>query len=263
MSARNTLCTVIALAASTARRVSHGLLFVAGGVRRIDDFRLDSASYFADFNAERTEIEGGFNALEARVYGRAVRAGARIAVIGCGSGRDLLPFLIAGHDVVGMEPALPAVEAARREVRSRGYDAPVLHGFIEDQPLPGMFDAIILSPHCYSYVPGSGRRVAMLRQLASHLNADGRIAINFLRRTGSWSHTGVRLAALAARLTGSDCPWEPHDVVQLNEINGRRTITFEHFFLPEEVAAEAERAGLRVIDHEVDDFLGPITVVGR
>jgi SAM-dependent methyltransferase len=252
-----------ASAASAARRVSHGLLFAAGGARRIDDFKRDAASYFASYNLASTEIGAGFNALEERVYLRHVAPGARVCVIGCGSGRDLLPFAARGHDVTGVEPAPGPVDALRRALAAHGRSATVITGFAEDVALPGAFGAIILSPHCYSYVPGSSRRVALLQKLAAHLERDGRMAINFLRRTGSWSRGGVSVASAVARLTGSDCPWEAHDVVQLNEVDGRRSITFEHFFLPEEVAEEAARAGLRVIDHEIDDFLGPITVVAR
>ena len=79
----------------------------------------------------------------------------------------------------------------------------------------------------------------------------------------NWSTAGVRIASLTSRLTGSDYQWEPHDVPHLVETTGGRAITFQHFFLPSEVAGEAARAGLRVIDEEVDDFLGPLTVVGR
>lgn len=257
------MCTVIAVAASAARRVSHGLVFAAGGARRIEDYQHDAAAYFADYNVTPREIDSGLNALEARVYQRHVHAGARVCVIGCGTGRDLLPFVDAGHHVVGVEPAPGPAAILQRALTQRGQSATVITGFAEDVTLPGLFGAIILSPHCYSYVPGSSRRVELLQKLARHLEPGGRIAINFLRRTGSWSRAGVNVATVMARLTGSGCPWEPHDVVQLNEVDGRRAITFEHFFLPEEVEAEAAAAGLRALDQEVDDFLGPILVVGR
>jgi len=252
----------LAAAAGASRRLSTGLLFLAGGARSIDDFKRDVSEYFADYNLTPGEMQVGFNALEARMYGKHARPGARICVIGCGSGRDLLPFLSAGHEVVGIEAAPQPIEALRRELANRGQQAALMQGFVEDAAIPGAFDLIILSPQCYSYIPGADRRVAVLRRLAGHLAADGRIAISFLRRSGTWSGMGVRLAGWSATLTGSDCPWEAHDVVQQNDIGGRRVLTFEHFFVPSEVEAEASRAGLRVIDAEVDDFLGPMTIVG-
>jgi SAM-dependent methyltransferase len=186
-----------------------------------------------------------------------------VCVIGCGTGRDLLPFVAAGHDVVGIEPAAGPVATATRLLRERRSSAPVIHGFIEDVALPGAFDAIIFSPHCYSYIPGSARRVRLLERAAAHLNPGGRIALNFLRRTGSWSRLGVGIAGTMARLTGSDCPWEPHDVVQWAEGPRGRGLMFEHYFLPDEVHGEAARAGLRVMAHELDPFLGALSVVGR
>src|SRR5262245_54442004 len=110
---------MLAGAASAARRVSHGLLFAAGGARRLDDFKRDVSTYFDDYNARRQDIESGFNALEERVYRRHVAPGARVCVIGCGTGRDLLPFVIAGHDVTGIEPAPGPVEILRRTLAAR------------------------------------------------------------------------------------------------------------------------------------------------
>jgi SAM-dependent methyltransferase len=260
MAIRDHVSAALVIAASGARRFSHGLLFAAGGVRRVADFKRDVASYFEDFLTDPDEIAGGFNAFEARIYGRHVAAGARICVIGCGTGRDLLPFVAAGHEVVGLEPAPGPVAILRRELAARRAEANIIQGFVEDAPIPGRFDAIVLSPHCYSYIPGAARRVAVLAKLREHLTPEGRLLINFLRRTGDWSRAGVTLAAATARLSGSDCPWEAHDTVQLTEHGGRASITFEHFFLPVEVEAEATRAGLRVVGSEVDSFLGALAV---
>lgn len=246
-----------------ARRLSHGLLFAAGGLLRLDDFKRNVAGYFEDYGAAPADINDGLNPLEARMYQRAVKAGGRVCVVGCGTGRDLLPFVAAGHDIVGIEPAAGPVATATRLLRERGSAAPVIHGFIEDVALPGTFDAIIFSPHCYSYIPGSARRVKVLEKVRDHLNPDGRIALNFLRRTGSWSRLGVRIAGAVARLSGSDCPWEPHDVVQWADGPGGRGLMFEHYFLPEEVHREVEAASLRVIAHELDSFLGALSVAGR
>jgi SAM-dependent methyltransferase len=238
------------------------LLFAAGGARRLDDFKRDVAAHFADFNAEPHEIASGFNALEQRVYARHVAPAARVCVIGCGTGRDLIPFVSAGHDTVGIDPSGDAVEILRRELTARGKSAALIHAFAEDIPLPGRFDAIILSPQCYAYIPGTERRIALLKKLAAHLNPGGRIAISYLRRTATWSTAGVRVASAVARLTRSDVPWEPHDIIQLNDMKGRRTLTFEHFFLVPELEQEIARAGMRVIESQVDDFLGPLTVAG-
>ena len=263
MSLRRICSRGAATAAYSARRLSHGLAFLAGGFLRLEDFKHDVAGYFDDYSPSTAEIHEGLNPLEERMYRQAVRVGARVCVVGCGTGRDLLPFVAAGHEVVGIEPAPTAVATARRVLREGGGAATVIHGFIEDVELPGMFDAVIFSPHCYSYIPGSARRVAVLEKVRDHLNPDGRIALNFLRRTGSWSRVGVSIAGAVARLSGSDCPWEPHDIAQWAEHRHGRGVFFEHYFLPTEVHDEAARAGLRVVAHELDPFLGALSIVGR
>ena len=77
--------------------------------------------------------------------------------------------------------------------------------------------------------------------------------------SNNWRLVTTTISTTIARLTGSDCPWELHDVVTF----ASGTILFEHYFLPAELHAEGARAGLRVIDAEVDPFLGPISVLGR
>ena len=248
-----------AAAGAAAQRLSHGLVFAAGGLLRVADFQQSASRYYDHFNTDPADIAEGLNALESRVYGRVVKPGARLCIIGCGTGRDLLPFVAAGHEVVGVEPAGAAVRSLRDSLFRAGLTANVIHGLAENADLPSEFDVIILSPHCYSYIPGSQRRVALLSRLSQHLAPGGCLAINFMHRRTSWSHTGVRIAGAIAHLTGSDCPWEPYDVVTW----ASGTILFEHYFLPAELHAEGARAGLRVIDAEVDPFLGPISVLGR
>jgi SAM-dependent methyltransferase len=247
--------------AHATQRLSHGWMFIAGGLLRLDDFKRDIAGYFEDYAALPAEIEEGFNPLEARVYQQMVPRGARVLVIGCGTGRDLLPFVAAGHDVVGIEPAAQPVAILRAVLQQRSAQAQIIRGFVEDEAIPGAFDAVIFSPHCYSYIPGSSRRVDVLKKVRAHLNPGGRIIINFLRRTSSWSATGAGLASAVATLSGSDCPWEPHDVAHLFDSPHGKALVFHHYFLPAEVQAEAAKAELTLIHDEVDSFLGAIAVV--
>lgn len=248
--------------ARIATRLAHGWQFAAAGVLRLEDFKADIAGYFEDYAGEPADIADGFNALEARIYRQFVAAGARVLVIGCGTGRDLLPFAAAGHQVVGIEPAGQAAARLQAGLQSRAVSAQVIRGFIEDVAIPGTFDAVIFSPHCYSYIPGSARRVEVLKKVRAHLNPGGRVIINFLRRTSSWSTRGVRVATIVAALSGSDYRWEPHDVAHVFESPHGAALVFHHYFLPQEVHAEASRANLSLIHGEVDSFLGAIAVVG-
>ena len=211
---------------------------------RVDDFRRSGIAFYAGYLDHRGGIFEGLTSVEARVYAAAVPAGARIALIGCGSGRDLLPMVAAGHEVVGIEPAAQPLATLTELLAERQQTAHLIHGFVEDVALPGSFDTIILSPHCYSQMPDSSRRIALLGRLASHLRPNGCLIVNYLHRTGTWSQAGRRIARAVGRLCGSDVPWEPYDVVHLVEHGWSGTLLFEHFFLPEELHEEAARAGL-------------------
>ena len=215
-----------------------------GGLMRVDDFRTSAAAFYASYLDDRAEILQGLTAAEARIYAAAVPAGARIVVIGCGSGRDLLPLVAAGHEVVGIDPAAQPLATLTALLAERQQTADLIHGFIEDVTLPGSFDTIILAHTCYSYMPDSSRRRALLARLASHLRPNGFLIIHYLYREGSWSQAGRRVAGAIARLCGSDVPWEPYDVVHLVEHGSSGILLFEHFFLPAELSEEAARAGL-------------------
>jgi SAM-dependent methyltransferase len=116
-------------------QVSHGLSSLAIGTLRLADL--------TDFTR--------------RSWGRFVNAGDRICIVGCGSGRDLLPFVDAGHDVVGIEPSPLSVIRLRRILARRGQAATVIEGFVEDAALLGQFDVVLFSLACYSYIPQSVR----------------------------------------------------------------------------------------------------------
>ena len=263
MALRDAVSNLSLAAARAVKRASHGLLFVAGGALRSDGYRRRTARHFDTFMTDRADILQGLNPLEARVYARAVPRGARVCVIGCGTGRDLVPFAAAGHDVVGIDPAPAALETLAAVLRDQRLDAQLLTGFIEDVEPPGMFDAFVFSQHCYCYIRSSASRVAVLAKVAKHLNPQGVVAINYLRRLGPWSRTGVTLAAWTSRLTGSRLTWEPHDVVTLLEDAAGASLMYEHYFTTEEIQGEAGEAGLRHHFSDIDPFLGPISVFGR
>jgi SAM-dependent methyltransferase len=263
LAVRTLLMAVATVAARTAKRLSHGAMMAGGGLLRVDDFRTSAAAFYDGYLDDQAGILEGLTSAEARIYKAVAPAAARIALIGCGSGRDLLPMVAAGHEVVGIEPAAQPLATLRALLAERQQSAHLVHGFVEDVALPGSFDVIILSPHCYSYMPDSSRRRALLARLALHLRPNGRLIINYLHRETNWSQAGRRVAGAIARLCGSDVPWEAHDVVHLVEQGWSGTLLFEHFFLPEELHEEAARAGLERVPGVDVELVPGIAIVGR
>src|SRR5581483_10331844 len=101
------------------------------------------------------------------------------------------------------------------------------------------FDAVIFSYCCYSFIPGSSRRIAALRKAAGLLAADGRIIVSYLTER-SGHPVLIRLARAAAVASRSD--WRPEAGDILHAIDTARPVFhYEHAFLPAEVEDEARQ----------------------
>ena len=204
-------------ASRLAEMPAHGLLYLSAGLLRLADLREMSNRAWA-VSADDVQSLTGLNPSEDRLYHRVVRPGDRICVVGCGSGRDLLPFVASGHDVVGVEPSPQPAAALRRILRETQQTAEVIEGFIEDVALPGAFDVFIFSLDCYSYIPGSERRIAMLRRLQNHVKPGARLVLSYVRRFGNWAvrrcgwpdaRRGSRARIFAGTSTTSCCESMP------------------------------------------------------
>ena len=198
----------------------------------------------------------GFMPWERELYGQVTRPGDRILIVGAGSGRDMLPFLERGHQVVGIEPAHEPAETLRQLLASSHHSAEIIEGFIEHALIPGTFDLVIFSWLCYTYMHQASRRIEALKRVAHQLNPDGRIALTDIAAEPARQDRAIRLTQWIARVTGSDWVPEKNDVLK-NERNsaGERALTYEHWFVPGEVEQEARGAGLRVISTQ-----GPVGI---
>jgi SAM-dependent methyltransferase len=239
---------------------ARGLLYVSAGLLSLADLRRMSNRAWAESSGGPDPLTG-HSPSEARLYHRVVRPGDRICVVGCGSGRDLRPFLGGDHDVVGVEPSPEPAAALRRILRDTQQTAQVIEGFIEDVALPGAFDVFIFSFSCYSYIPGSARRIAMLRRLQDHVRPGARVVLSYVRRFGNWGGTAVRLAAFAARIARTDLQWEQHDVVVRANAGPEPALGFTHCFVPTELELEVEQAGYSVREHGDDPWTSPFVVI--
>jgi SAM-dependent methyltransferase len=236
--------------------VSQGLLYLAGGTLRLTDLQDMSRRYWRTVDEEDNSLQG-FEAWERQTYGQVVCARDGLLIVGCGTGRDLIPFVEAGHRVVGVEPCAERLATLRRTLRERGHSVELVEGFIEDVHLSGTYDVIIFSPYSYSYIPDSLRRITVLLDLARRLNSGGRIVLTYRKRTRSWTASGTMLARLGARLTRSGWSPQPYDVISLVDAG---VVRYEHWFTAEELEDEARRAGLDVVSNECPDSM-PVAVL--
>lgn len=185
---------------------------------------------------------------EEAFYGRFLRRSDRILLVGCGTGRDLLGLLDRGYRAEGLDAVAACVETARANLERRGHRAPLHVSPIETAELTGLFDAVIFSWFCYSYIPERRARVATLRRVGAHLAPGGRVLICYIRRSEPWRPVAWWISRATAWLSRSD--WRPElgDVVSFER--GMASVRYEHAFLADEIEAEARAAGLDVAFHD-------------
>ena len=230
------------------------------GTLRLRDVRAGVEDNWSGFVTDAAEIESGLDPAEAAVVARFIGVNDRVLVVGCGTGRDVIPLVRMGCQVVGIDPVAHAVGIARRELAARGLAASIVEGYFEDAPVPGTFDVILFSNLCYSYIPERERRTKLLRKAAGLLSPGGKILVTHLAARSPFRTRMLWSMRAAARLTRSD--WHPEAGDHLVPINGARArFGFEHFFAPGELEREAADAGLLVLPHREHPHARPLLVL--
>jgi SAM-dependent methyltransferase len=175
-----------------------------------------------------------------------------VLLVGCGTGRDLVPLLEAGYAVDGLDLSPASIEICHRNLAQRGLAASLYVGSVEDVSLSGPYDTVLFSWYAYGYLVGRPARVNALRHLAAHLSPRGRILFSYVLHEPKTSRLPTALARAIGTITGSDWRAEHGDTLTIGGAAGRPVIHFERRFEPHEVAAEAAEAGLRVLFHDHD-----------
>lgn len=223
-------------------------LHAAAGLSRREDFHRATPPAWDTFFATDDKIDSGLLRLEQELADAHVRPGDRVLVVGCGSGRDLLPFARMGCPTVGLDPSRRALDAAERALRRHGLLAELHQGFFETAALTGPFDVVWFSLLVYSLIPGREGRVAALRKAVSLLSAEGRVVITVQTLPAPQVFRHVTQAM--AMLSRSDWIPSPHD--QFYPVAGSPYVRYEHAFAPAEAEAEAGAAGLDIVDSRND-----------
>jgi SAM-dependent methyltransferase len=186
-------------------------------------------------------------------YLKNLRAGDRVLLVGCGTGRDLVPLLEAGYAVDGLDLSPASIEICRGHLAHRGLSAPLLVGSVDEAPLSGPYDVVLFSWYAYGYLVGRSARVGALRRLAAHLAPGGRILFSYVLHEPKTSRVPTALARAVGALTGSDWRAEHGEMLTVGGGRRRPVIHFERRFEPHEVADEVAEAGLRLASHDHED----------
>jgi SAM-dependent methyltransferase len=243
---------LVAALVGLARTLDRGITlctFGAAGLLRFEMLQRHMADNWRHFGLSQSEpdVAAGLFPWEHDFYSRFLRAGERVLVVGCGSGRDLLPLLARGCRAEGLEPVAVCAAMARERVERQGFTATVQTADIVGATLAGPYDVVIFSWLCYSYIPGRTRRITALRAVRAHLAPGGRVLISYVLAARPPRRLPWRLARLTARLSGSD--WRPEYGDVFISRPDTRAIHFEHQFRPPDIEREAREAGFAVAYH--------------
>ena len=243
-------------------RASRVMTHVAAGTLTLEELRCGIARMWDDLASGDADVSVDLMRWEEEWYRRWLKPDDRILVVGCGPGRDLVALLERGYRVDGLDIAPRCVEIARRMVRQRGLICDVQVGSLEAVELSRRYDVMIFSFFCYSYIPQSDTRVAVLRRASASLASGGRLMISYIPARRRPSRL-LALTSLAGRLTRSDWCVENGDC--LGSVFGRPpALHFEHHFQWDEIEREARAAGLTIAGHrDAEEGMLVLTREGR
>src|SRR5262249_46146316 len=117
----------------------------------------------------------------------------------------------------------------------------------------------VFSHCCYSFIPGSQRRIAALRKAADHLAAPGGLIVVSYLTEPSGHPALMPLARIASIVSRSDWRPERGGIVRADDPAGP-LYHYEHPFTADEIEREARAAGLRVA-HRCDFPVNPVVVL--
>jgi hypothetical protein len=118
-------------------------------------------------------------------------------------------------------------------------------GSIEDPPVEGALDGIVLGLFTYGNVPQRERRVAMLRRWHSRLPPGAPLVFSVRRYEGAWH--ALRLNALLPLLGGDLREWGDWSGVDLGG-DLRRVTFYYHFFTRRGLARELAAGGFACVE---------------
>jgi SAM-dependent methyltransferase len=160
--------------------------------------------------------------------------------LGCGTGRPMLRWLAAGHDVEGVDASPDMLAILRRNADERGLRPVVHHGDIAPLDLGRSYAAIVCPAGTFTLVEDDDRIEAALRSYLAHLRPGGRLALTLarlaptgeeslrwrIRRTGTLADGTTVVVHEALHLGAGSAVQEVYDRLETYEPDGRLTGTW-------------------------------------
>jgi len=247
---RRALLRALLLVARVLQAAASFFSSLAAGVFSRADISRSLVVEWDDFGRLPDRVRYGLHPWEREFYGRFLRRGDRILLVGCGTGRDLLPLLEEGYETEGIDLAPTAIEACAENVKARGLSATLHVGPIETATFDTCFDTIVFSWWCYGYLPGGAARAQALANARRHLRPRGQVLLSYVSWPEGTRRPPLWLTRLSCTLLRTGWRPEEGDAVWLLGGWRRPYLHFEHRFTAAEIEREARAAGLQVACHE-------------
>lgn len=208
--------------------------------------RIDERFSLAVDYTDDTYNRSGLSSWEQRALDTHFAGTRTIIVTSAGGGREVLALHRQGWEVQGFEPHAELARLGSRLTEVEGCGS-LVHPSPRDRwPSSRGADAAIVGWGAYMLIAGREQRVRYLRDAAASLPVDAPILLSFfVRPPGAprWTTT-ARVAALLRR-GRHRLPVEVGDALEPNRV---------HFFTRDEVEAELEAGGFRMVDYGDDQY---------
>lgn len=178
-----------------------------------------------------------------------------LAVLGAGSGREVLALIERGFAVHGFECNPRLVDVGNRLLAKDGVDQRLLlaprDGWPEDT---GPYDGIIVGWGAYMHIKGRARRVDFLRQARRRLPAGCPLLVSFLYRSkdSQYFRFSARLGDALAAVTRAEHV----------ELGDALLPMYVHYFTREQIEAELREGGFDMVAFDLTESAGYALAVG-
>lgn len=109
------------------------------------------------------------------------RTSGPILELGCGTGRPMLRWLAAGHDVEGIDASADMLTILRRNAAARDLQPVLHHGDIAPLDLGRTYDAIVCPAGTFTLLDDHHRIRAGVTSYLEHLRPGGHLALTLAR----------------------------------------------------------------------------------